>query len=308
MIAGRGTQCTAALEASRGLAPPRLVLAGSSGAGPIDAFLCRLVGAFEAALPGRVRAYYLIGSYADGSAVPCSDLDVVVLVKGRLERADEALAWAVGDRYALRAPARLDLAIGGEDDVSWEKRHVKLASVFLYGQDIRERLVLPPTAGAQEVRDSLHYALRYLMRYLRGVERLRVPLEYPDPAAEFYGYDTVREPAWYPPGTTRGLRELVNAVTLMASALTPLPAGHHRASTKGQAVTLYRQLAGGPWADYVAAVYELAKRRWGYLLPTAPEERRRLRALCRETLGFEHHFLARYRAILPGAAPLLQGG
>ena len=274
----------------------------STGSALVDAFVRRLVATFERTFPGRVRGYYVIGSYADGSATPISDLDLVVLFKRSRPEREGRTADRLVDTLAPACPARLDLTTSGEDDATWEKHHVKLASQLLFGEDVRSRLPAPRDEST-DVRDSFHYAQRSV-QFLRGGARLTYPLAYPDPAGEFFGYDTVRDPSWYPPGTARGLRELVNAVTLAAAALLPPTAGR-RCASKGQAVVLYAECVGGRWAPYVEALYRNAKLRWAYLVPQAAAERRLLHRLCAQTLAFENHFLGEYRALL---ASLLQSG
>jgi hypothetical protein len=270
----------------------------------VDAFLRQAVETFEGAFPTAVSGYYLIGSYADGSAVGMSDLDLVVLFKGHLETVTKSKAWHVGDALAARCPARLDLTISGDADPTWEKEYVRLASLFLYGEDVRNKNVLPsPHPGGRRRRGpsrvSMVYAAR-MLRELRGVGRLRFPLAFPDPSGAFYGYDVIRHPEWYPPGVTSGLRELVNAVLLVADALTPPGPNGEGARTKAQAMQFYRERVGGKWADYVEALYRDAKLRWEYLVPSSAAERTRLGALCEQTLGFENHFLARYRSRVRG--------
>lgn len=61
----------------------------------MSSVLCGVIRAFETAFSGRVRAYYLTGSHADGAAVATSDLDVSVHFIGELE----------GDEPAARAAA-----------------------------------------------------------------------------------------------------------------------------------------------------------------------------------------------------------
>lgn len=276
---------------------PRSLVA-SSGDARVDAFLRRLVGAVDRAVPGRVRGYYLIGSYADGSAVSVSDLDLVVLLKGHGEAADSGAGavWHLGEALAPACPARLDLTVSGEADATWEKQHVKFAGRLVAGEDVRDRITLPPPT-AQDMWDWMRYAQRHITEELRGAARLTVPLGYPDPGGEFFGYDTNRHAWWYPPGTQRGLRLLVNTACLIANALLPEEIGP-RAASKGQTITLYREHVGGAWAGYVEELYAQAKLRWGYLVPDAPAERQRLRVLCREMLGLEHHFLEVYRHLL----------
>jgi hypothetical protein len=275
-------------------ASPTLV--ASSDDPRVDAFLRRFVRAAEAAAPGRVGGYYLIGSYADGSAVAVSDLDLVVLVRGRLDGATEGALWRCAESVAPGCPVRLDLTVSGEADASWEKEHVKLASRLVAGEDARDRLVLPPPTP-RDAWEWMRYAQVHVAAGLRGTARLTLPLGYPDPGGECFGYDTNRYPEWYPPGTARGLRMLVNTACAIAKGLLP-PDAAHRAGSKAQTIALYREHGGGAWAGYVDELHAQAKLRWGYLVPDAPAERRRLRALCRRMLGLERHFLVAYRGLL----------
>lgn len=256
-------------------------------------FVPPAVAAIEDALPGRLRACYVIGSYADGTAVPLSDLDLVVLLKGKLTSDDKRQVGRIERALAPHCPARLDLTLSGEDDPTWEKGYVKRASLLLNGEDVRLRVPLPEEDREHQDEPELshhRYVLFHIGHELRGLERVPVPLEYPDPGGEFFGYDTNRHAFWYPPGTTRGLRMLVNTACQIASALLPPDAAEH-AMTKAQTVALFRQ-HGGAWGEYVESLHAHAKLRWGYLVPDALDDRRVLRSLCQHMLAFERHFLA----------------
>ena len=47
----------------------------------IDNILRGIVGIFEALFPDQIRGCYLIGSYANRSALPTSDLDLIIIFK-----------------------------------------------------------------------------------------------------------------------------------------------------------------------------------------------------------------------------------
>src|SRR5438067_7633490 len=101
----------------------RFALRHSTGSATVDEFVRRAVGAFERTFPGRVRGYYVIGSYADGSATPISDLDLVVLFKGSRSEEEGRRAGLLEYALAATCPVRLDLTTSGEADVTWEKHH-----------------------------------------------------------------------------------------------------------------------------------------------------------------------------------------
>jgi predicted nucleotidyltransferase len=284
-----------------------IALLATTGHARVDAILRAIVTDYEAAFAGRVRGYYVIGSYADGSSVEHSDIDLMLVFKGRLDDAERERAGAVTEECATRSAIRLDLWPCGEANLTGETVALKLGSVLVYGEDIRAGLTLSPLdAYTREGMDAGGFFLRQV---LRGAARLAQPVEYPDPAGEFYGYDTVRIPEWYPPGTTRGIKELVTSASRVARALLALQSGEY-AGGKGASIAAYRAHIGGAWSDYLGALYANGKRRWGYTVPEAHDDRQLLRSLCAQTLAFERHFFACYRdhllARLAAGDPALQ--
>ena len=65
-----------------------VVLAASTGDENVDALLREVISRVEQALPARIRGYYVVGSHAYGGALPVSDIDLDIVVKGGLN--DEA--------------------------------------------------------------------------------------------------------------------------------------------------------------------------------------------------------------------------
>ncbi|MGH2505001.1 MAG: hypothetical protein ACRDID_21020, partial [Ktedonobacterales bacterium] len=199
---------------------PPIALALTTGDVVIDRILQGIVTLFEASLPGRVRGYYLLGSYADGTAVAISDIDLIALVAGALDASERALAARLVEGCALLSPTRLDIVIcdeaSSEASSGGEVVLLRFDGRLLYGADTRASLALPPLPVY--TRETLAAARYFIAHILRGVERLEYPLDYPDPAGEFYGYDTIHIPEWYPPGTKRGVKELVTAATRIARA------------------------------------------------------------------------------------------
>jgi Nucleotidyltransferase domain len=98
----QGAECRVSDAAGRPAASPtqhaarctlhglQLSLASSTGHPQIDEIIRGLIGIFEIAFPGRIRGCYLVGSYADGSAVALSDIDLrVVFKEGFADSAEE---------------------------------------------------------------------------------------------------------------------------------------------------------------------------------------------------------------------------
>ena len=274
-------------------APADLPLLTTTGDPGADAVLRGLVGAFESAFPGRVRAYYLTGSHADGTAVATSDLDVGVLFVGELEGDEAARARRLARACAQLSPIELDLTPRGERRALGDVR-LKLGSVPIYGEDIRDRVTLPPMALWERVP---FYGARRLIARVRGdPDRLVVPLVYPDPAGEFFGYD--RRRVRLRDGTVRPTtKDLVRVVTGAAGALASRQTKRYVAG-KAEAVRQYSPAVGGAWAPLVEAIDRTCRVEFQYLIPDEAAARARVRGLCGRALGFENRFLEALRDVL----------
>jgi len=264
----------------------------------------RIVRAYEDGLPGRVIAYYLTGSYSNATAVPSSDIDMILVFRPGLSEAELQRSSAIINACKAASRLRLDLSLHYVADLSLgtDLCLLLLGSTFVYGQDLRGDLVLPPI---DEYRRAATWApYRLLGQVIRGVDLLRYPLRYPALEAPFYGYARVRMPEWYPAGfAALGTKELVTGVTFTATAWAALHAGRHIGSAR-HAVEVYKQAVGGAWAQYVEAVYRTCKLEWQYHVPEQNAEIDRLSELCRMTLPFENAYFAMYRTCL---LELLQG-
>src|SRR5215469_16078379 len=97
----------------------------------IDRVLSHIVQRYETHFPGRIRACYLTGSYAEGNAVEWSDIDVYVLFQdafvsqeeaAQAEQLERALAPVALPEQLERVlapltPLRLDLHAGSEQSL-----------------------------------------------------------------------------------------------------------------------------------------------------------------------------------------------
>jgi hypothetical protein len=187
-------------------------LASSTANRAVDDILRRTIGAVEAALPGRVQAYYLSGSHVDGTALPASDIDLVVVAPDDLATEEERVIQAAVDECADGSPIELGAKLMRVRQLRGIYNPVlKLASLFLYGQDIRDAVPLVP------VDEWARRCMHGIYQVMRPASVVTYPLSYPDPDAEFYGYeDTVR----LPDGSTRqGTRGLVTGAGWLATAL-----------------------------------------------------------------------------------------
>src|SRR5215216_4605126 len=198
-----------------------LVLTVSTGIQPIYSTLLEIVRAFEHAFPNRVRAYYLIGSYVEGTAVPLSDIDCFVIFANRFATPqEEALAEKIAEQCAEASSVRLDIgaypeyALAELDPVI--RTALKLGSSLLYGADIRPTMILSPTT---EYLASVLAGAQHFIARLRGEAVLTTrEVSYPDASDAFFGYTRKSIPAWYPPTVAAGTKELVATVSRIATA------------------------------------------------------------------------------------------
>jgi predicted nucleotidyltransferase len=275
----------------------------STGNPTADRIVAALTGAFEAAFPGRVRGYYLRGSYATGTAVPGSDLDLFVVFKDRFQEPDEAeRADRLRDDCAHASPVLLEAIVVSERRLREPSAlalalNLKLATRLVHGDDIRP--ALPEFDATAYVRAVVHAPYH---SYAYPVQRRGAPLTYPlahiDPSDEFYGYGQWSVPG--PDGTpVPSTKLLVGSVCWTATALVALRTGRYVAD-KRASVELYRDQIGDEWTDLVVRVHQVCRDRWQYRLPDAEPDRGVLRELCDRALDFQNHFLRAYRCYLLG--------
>jgi hypothetical protein len=283
----------------------------STGDPFVDAILRGVVGVFETAFPGRVRGYYLAGSHAEGTATATSDVDLDVVFKSDGEPVPDE-ARRSGDLIAhcnALSPVHLDVArtwehqfyaFGSAGD-GWSARsaverrvYLKLAKRPFYGEDIRERVLLPPFEFWP--RALFAQALAFIARARGEPGRLIYPLVYPDPGGPVFGYDGRRLKS--PDGALHDTtRDLVRAVLGGANAILAWKTRRY-VTHKGQIARAYRETVGDAWADVVEAVDRTCRLELDYLVPPDAEARGRLRDMCAGALAFENHAVACCREFL----------
>jgi predicted nucleotidyltransferase len=267
----------------------------------IDHVLSHIVEQYETHFPGRIRACYLTGSYAEGNAVEWSDIDVYVLFKDAFVSGEEAAQAEQLERaLAPLTPLRLDLHAGSEQSLDslpgFLRAAVKQTSVLLYGEDTREQMGLP---GREDyTRDATAVALQFLLE-LHQVEHITYPLAYPDPDGAFFGYDQLQvlSDSSDRASARPGIRLLVESACRMGTALLAFKTVCS-VSTKRESVQTYRELINDEWASFLEAMFEKGKLCWSYNLPERVGERAQLRGLCESMLPFENHYLRAHRAYL----------
>ena len=213
-------------------------LEASTGNAQVDQILSGIVGIYETVFPGRVRGYYLAGSYADGSAVPAgSDIDLYLLFKEPLTQEEEEKARRIRRHCERICPVELELPVRSEAHLRENAPGIKCASRLIYGEDIRDAIPLPDfdTYLRQVTQAPLLHSARLRNR---GPERspLRFPLDAPDPSDEFCGYvETKKDPdgrEW------RSTKPLVHTVGWAATGTIGLEARQEVRDAAKQALSL----------------------------------------------------------------------
>jgi len=165
----------------------------------------------------------------------------------------------------------------------------------MYGEDIRSSIPMPDSEAY--TRDVTDGAFTFITKVMRGVDSVTLPLNYPDPDGEFYGYDAKRIDSWYPATIHYGTKELVSLVGRISTAIIATRTGHITGS-KREGIKRYRELVGDHWGTVIDSVYEHCKMRNRYMISEEEDERRELRGLCEDVLALENHYLEIYRAYL----------
>jgi hypothetical protein len=264
----------------------------SHGNPTIDRALRGIVGIFEETFPGRIRSYFLVGSQADSSAVSLSDLDIRVVFKGIFSSQLELKRFLQVREY-LRLINSVDIDCPPLDeqrllhDETWlhETINIKYASQYLFGDDIRGELP-PPTLEAY-LRNTGR-ALCIFVPRLHRQEQIHIPLQYPDPQDEFYGYDDLDSHQGLP-----SLKMLVHVGGFLASWKVGHQAGQ-MVFKKSTWLSQYQTLIHDSWTPLLEELWERCKFAWSYRLPDIPRDRAWLRRRCEEFLDFENDTLTNY--------------
>lgn len=254
-----------------------------------------VIATFEAVFPQRTHGYYVQGSYAERSEVVASDLDLVVLFAAKLNQGERVKARQLAQTLVSDSTIELDIEIAAEDEIErGVDPNLKLGSVLVYGQALRDDLPLTPIEGWTS--DRMHSSYWRVARLFTRPEIITCPLAHPDPGGEFYGYDRrvarLRDGRQVP-----CTRDLIRLTGWAATARLAYERGVYVAR-KSECHTLYREHIGDEWASLLDDIYTLCRGKWSYLIPEAPEERERLRGLCARTLDFENAFLLVYTRYL----------
>jgi predicted nucleotidyltransferase len=261
-----------------------------------DTMLQEIIELLNMRFPDRIHSYYIEGSYADNSCITTSDIDLLIVFKenfGNEQEKTEAEALAL--RSVTPYSVELDVMVLNEHGLSGGvSPNFKMGSTLLYGQDIRSQF--PLISLTEWTRDRMHSSWWRTARLFKRGSVITYPLDYPNPSAEFYGYDA-RKLRLSNGQEVNCTRDLIRLVGWSATAIIAFKAGRYVAR-KSDCHKIYQECFHDEWGQLLQAIYEQCRGRWNYLIPEDSEERKMLRSLCQRTLAFESHFLSTYKEFL----------
>jgi predicted nucleotidyltransferase len=272
-----------------------IVLINSTRNEKADAVLRGVIGIFETAFPGRIRGYYVEGSYSEGIGIATSDIDLEIVFKDTIEvEMDRKKAVQIGESCALLSAIELDIVVTDEKDLSRGIVPIFNESLPVYGEDVRDKF--PLMSLAEWTHTRMHAAYWLTINVYNRPQIVTYPLAYPDPDGEFYGYDN--RTMLLPDGReVKCTRNLIRTIGWIASALLAYKAGTMLAK-KSECYKAYGAYLDAEGAQLLQDIYEHCRERWHYFIPESVEERRVLRDMCERTLAFENRFLATYKQFL----------
>jgi predicted nucleotidyltransferase len=274
-----------------------VALLNRTGNNQIDDILKATIATFEDAFPQRIRGYYVEGSYANDSQVPTSDVDLLLIFKDAfIDEREQAKAEEVAELCASLSEVEMDIQLIEEEYLRKVgiRPALKMGSMVIYGEDIREKL---PLMSLQEwTRDRMHTSYWRTVDLFKRPFVVTHPLAYPDQDGEFYGYDQ-RKLRLANGSEANCTRDLIRLIGWSATAILAFKAGQYVAR-KSDCQRLYTDYIADRWTAVLYDTYTLCRGRWNYLIPDDPGERRLLRLICSQALGFENHFLLIYKDFL----------
>jgi hypothetical protein len=263
----------------------KISLLFSTGLTRIDEIIYGSIGILETLFPDRIRAYYLVGSYADGGHTSDSDVDLVPLFKENMQDGEEIRYRQSVEYMDKLSPVHLGFGLRNEDQSFREGGvGIKIGSVLLYGEDVRDQIPLTPLE--QYCQSCISTSIE-LIRYQRGnQDQFFFPLDYPNAQDEYYGYLKVEDIQ----GTSRmSTASIFTQLMFLASSIVTLKTGQYNAS-KSFSWRFYQDYVGDRWSAFLEEWYIQGKKQWGYAVPLTSKERNQLKQMCEKVLAFENEF------------------
>ena len=244
----------------------------------------------QAHISNPLISVYISGSYANGYAVPSSDIDLYAIFANDLGQKEEAEFDAFSNVFDAITP-QIDLVPIGKKKLQ-EKGEWEMEKLFLHVWG--EKVSVPNPSLEDYIYRAMHGAYLYMER-TRKHKPYRLPLEFPDANDTYKGY------AWRKMTVQgeeqRSIKELVVLLGWMATGLVAWR-GQKVVATKKECPKLFQEVIGGEHAQVFQKITDLCRNQLYYLLPKTPTEEAALQALFPGALAFENYFLAQYQHFL----------
>jgi hypothetical protein len=264
---------------------PELVYIRASS--PVDTFFGALTQMLSTAFSDDVRSIYVLGSRADSTAIPSSDVDLAVILRSGI---DPETARQVGhfiEAVGQISPVMLDVTVVREDELARGVAPNLKNNRLLRGPDLLRDCPMIPKS--QLIYFYAGLAIHFAM-VVRGGRGITLPLSHPEPDGLYCGYERhgirVADGTYVP-----GFNLFVSLVLALASFRLATRAGVFP-SSKSEILGAYqRHLPGDPMLPIVTDAYEICRLRLQGRVPAEGLESRQIALRCRQILPFESEFL-----------------
>lgn len=235
---------------------------------------------------------YVAGSYANGYAVPTSDVDLYVIFERSLTESEWEALNDIAKILEEQEP-QIDLIVYELERLK-DLGVVEMSRYFLHvwGRAIHQQIPNPPFNDY--LYRSMHRAY-VRMSETRKEKPFLWPLSYPNENEEYKGYawrkivvDGKEQPS---------LKEIVVLTGWMATGLCAW-LGKKYVPTKNHCCEIFSEVVGGEEARILREVTDFCRDQLHYQVPTTEVDRERLLGLLPGVLKIENLFLAAYRDFL----------
>jgi len=235
---------------------------------------------------------YLLGSYADDTYIPTSDIDLCIITRTSYEASLLRLhfnepAWFTKyplDLTFIDLERFLDPQLFQSDNLLWRESvlNVILESKLVFGQDIRNKLELPTPELYRDYTAPL--PLEFIAR-IRGClsTDIKHPVSYPNEADYYYGYVDSKNK----------LKLIVSIVGWIATSVLSFKKAP-MIGKKSSVVNQYKLSVNDEWTGYIEDVFGLCRDKLHYEIPILENDKEALRILCRKLLSLENYYINIY--------------
>jgi len=242
-----------------------------------------IVRRFVADFGADAASWYLLGSYADGSAIDLSDFDLLCLFRKTLGVA--GLEW--GARVENSYGGRVDIYMHHPQSINTVLNAHVLAmldrAILLNGAELRGSM---PAIDHRAYQESVAYFFGRAVEHYHPDRSLNSD---PDPSNEFLGF-VEAAPGWTHVETWT--HPIVVLLGNGARAVASVDGGV--AGSRGAAVDLFMQCGDClDWPAFCADAITLLRSSWRYRVPDTKADRGRLREVCAGLRAFEEFCLGR---------------